>query len=294
MDNRRTQTELQNLLNELIYDYYPSNQSDRNFIYRRNSYENDSMLQVIRELMQSHSENMREYATNMRTSLQIMEIMLRHQERQQPSTTPRTQAQSRTNSRRQTAPQYDPRWWSPQTNSRAAQLYSYVLYPFRDLSGNAIPQFQDVVIHATQEQIDVATRTYNYNSRQNPINARCPISLENFEDGDQVREIVQCGHLFCEESFQNWFRSNVRCPVCRYDIRGITTSVPDPSGIQQPINIEDEINNITSNMISGLTRNISNIINNYVNNDSENDLNLTYTFDIPIIYNDISGNHREI
>ena len=31
--------------------------------------------------------------------------------------------------------------------------------------------------------------------------------------------ILYCGHLFSPNELANWFQSNVRCPICRYDIR---------------------------------------------------------------------------
>jgi len=34
-----------------------------------------------------------------------------------------------------------------------------------------------------------------------------------------VSQIIPCGHIFCEDSFDEWFQSSVRCPVCRYDKR---------------------------------------------------------------------------
>ena len=32
-------------------------------------------------------------------------------------------------------------------------------------------------------------------------------------------QIRHCGHTFQEHAIMNWFQSNTRCPVCRYDIR---------------------------------------------------------------------------
>jgi len=43
--------------------------------------------------------------------------------------------------------------------------------------------------------------------------------LERFNPTDQVRQINHCGHIFLPNEFNEWFQTNVRCPVCRYDIR---------------------------------------------------------------------------
>ena len=58
----------------------------------------------------------------------------------------------------------------------------------------------------------------------------CPISLEHFNENDLVRQLLHCGHLFHQPQFEEWFNSNTRCPVCRYDIRtnNTLTTVAEP------------------------------------------------------------------
>ena len=61
----------------------------------------------------------------------------------------------------------------------------------------------------------------------------CPISLEHFNENDIVRQLLHCGHLFHQPQFEEWFNSNTRCPVCRYDIRtnntpSTVTTVAEP------------------------------------------------------------------
>ena len=34
-----------------------------------------------------------------------------------------------------------------------------------------------------------------------------------------MRRIHHCNHIFGTTAFDNWFERNVRCPVCRFDIR---------------------------------------------------------------------------
>jgi hypothetical protein len=78
---------------------------------------------------------------------------------------------------------------------------------------------QPVEVYPTQSQIESATRRVRYCDISRPINAQCPISMEDFNDSDMVTVIRPCGHIFQTEHILNWFRSNCRCPVCRYDIR---------------------------------------------------------------------------
>jgi hypothetical protein len=79
--------------------------------------------------------------------------------------------------------------------------------------------FQPIEIYPTQSQIETATRRVRYSDILTPVNRSCPISLENFNDSDMVTLIRFCGHIFNSEQLNTWFRSNCRCPVCRYDIR---------------------------------------------------------------------------
>ena len=76
-----------------------------------------------------------------------------------------------------------------------------------------------VIVRPTTEQIQHASRIIRYGDIDNPLSETCPISLDEFNDDDQVRQLLPCGHIFHQNQFQEWFNGNVRCPVCRYDIR---------------------------------------------------------------------------
>jgi hypothetical protein len=71
------------------------------------------------------------------------------------------------------------------------------------------------------------------------INHRCPITLEEFQENDNIRRIRHCGHCFNEESIQHWFRNNVRCPVCRLDIRDISENIIERVEVNTNRNNED-------------------------------------------------------
>ena len=87
-----------------------------------------------------------------------------------------------------------------------------------------LQQFLDPIeIFPTQTQIENATRVALYRDIVNPNNQSCPISLVPFNDDDRVSLIRYCGHIFHTEELLHWFRSNCRCPVCRYDIRNYNT-----------------------------------------------------------------------
>ena len=92
-------------------------------------------------------------------------------------------------------------------------------FPVPNFLSQPSSEFEDVVIRPTDIQINRALESFIYENTMNLINTRCPITLEEFNEGDNVRRIKHCGHTFRRDSINNWFRSSVRCPVCRYDIR---------------------------------------------------------------------------
>jgi len=75
----------------------------------------------------------------------------------------------------------------------------------------------------TAEEISQATRIIRYSEIENPMNDRCPISHEVFQDNDIVSQIVFCSHIFKSEDINTWFQRNSHCPVCRHNI--ITTNL---------------------------------------------------------------------
>ena len=83
---------------------------------------------------------------------------------------------------------------------------------------------EPIEVFPTTYQVERATRQIRYGDLENPLNSSCPISLERFDNDDTVTIIRHCNHIFNTDEINNWFRSNCRCPVCRYDIRDFTTN----------------------------------------------------------------------
>jgi len=88
----------------------------------------------------------------------------------------------------------------------------------------------NATIYPTIIQILSSTERFLYRSRTpdtetNVTHTRCPITLEDFEEGEELCKIIHCGHTFKWISLQGWFSRNAHCPVCRYDIRTYVPSV---------------------------------------------------------------------
>ena len=72
----------------------------------------------------------------------------------------------------------------------------------------------------TITQIYQATEVFVYNDENasRVTDTRCPITLDDFEHGEELCEIRHCHHIFKWTSLQRWFSQNTHCPVCRHNI----------------------------------------------------------------------------
>jgi hypothetical protein len=125
-----------------------------------------------------------------------------------------------------------------------------------------------IVIHPTQAHIEAATRNMVFSDIINPINTSCPISLERFNNDDNVLIIRHCGHIFNNIGLTSWFASNCRCPVCRYDIRDYSSNINldntmNTMNTTNTLPNTEPLNSPRSNLITTLA---DTFINNYLGN----------------------------
>jgi hypothetical protein len=118
---------------------------------------------------------------------------------------------------------------------------------------------ENVVVRPNNTQIRNATQILEYS--RHFTQRQCPITLAAFEIGQEIRRINYCGHIFDNDALIEWFERNVRCPVCRHDIRDREMSRSQ----SQPQNNQDN----SGNHINPSPSNIPNIID--YNSDSEDD-----------------------
>lgn len=282
---------------------------------------------ILYALMSEYNLNIHEYNTNMRLFLNHLDRVHdrepRHnsREREPYVRTPyvddmRNNARERTHARSRYTPTNTT---TRPTNTRpyaTSHLLSYVLYP------NNQSLFSDVIVHPTENEILNATELINYNDAGEYNNNTCPITLEEFNHGERICQIKQCGHIFREEALRNWFRRNVRCPVCRYDIRNYintnrnvdisnndlsgntrtnilgtqyhTNDNEDSENDDEIIETPDDAPNMPP-IPDTLTQNLTNILVDYINNHigpNMGDISggFTHTFELPVFYySDNSG-----
>lgn len=293
-------------------------------------------LYTLRDVLNGYNNNIREYQDNIQTSLQIMRsiqsdisYMLRGNSEPVDNTTQTNgrgrnrapmqppvrqttaernslNAHTRNNVPIRNAPERSTPMQDATIRNNSNHLLSYLLYPTTTVRTNTRPNttfLQNVVVSPTEEQINNATQVIQYYPGLNLLNNECPITLEEFVDGEQIRQIHHCKHSFKETAIQNWFRSNVRCPVCRYDIRdyvqgdasnNVTPTVPvepiersvtaEPTNQTRSSSTVDDLYDLFSSDIQAA---VSRLLNtNDISSTTDASNNLVYRFEFPVVYNE--------
>jgi len=208
--------------------------------------EDQAMIDLLRNVMEDYNDNIRNF---LRITAEL--VSSRPRPRQNPFRQRGPVVQE---------PQAPP---LPQT-----PIYTYYYYPMDTARLRSPVQtqtpFQDVVVRPTPQQIVNATDMITFQSNQVWTNTTCPITLEPFQDGEMVCQILHCRHIFREPAIRSWFRGNVRCPVCRYDIRGYVRPIEPPT-MEQP-----QENNHNHDMMEDFSRSISAILQNAMQDTSGN------------------------
>jgi hypothetical protein len=163
----------------------------------QNAQDRTLLIYTIRDIMLDYNQNFHEYQENTRRFIQLIGDI---------NTPPVEQRYSMPSARQ--AP--------PPPPQRESTLFSTIRAFLPNLQAT---RFSDVIVSPSTRDIRNATRSVIYSVNAQFNNTRCPITLEDFIEQEIVTQIRHCGHCFKPSAIQNWFRTNVRCPVCRFDIR---------------------------------------------------------------------------
>jgi hypothetical protein len=90
---------------------------------------------------------------------------------------------------------------------------------FLEQNVEVVPTEQDIACASTLEQPTAA------------LEDNCAICQDSMREGEQLRRLNHCQHVFHKLCIDSWFRTNVRCPACRHDIRhtaSTTSHAPPP------------------------------------------------------------------
>jgi len=70
----------------------------------------------------------------------------------------------------------------------------------------------------TPAQIDSVVRQRTYRVSELPENRVCPISLDDFVEGESILELRECRHVFKPAELRRWLERHDCCPVCRRNV----------------------------------------------------------------------------
>ena len=101
------------------------------------------------------------------------------------------------------------------------------------LHNTTIPNLSDpVIVRPSAEEVDHNTTIEIMDSEEEI----CAICQDRMEPGSEVRCLNACDHRFHIGCIDTWFQGNVRCPVCRHDVREPVEQYPLPDS---PLSLPD-------------------------------------------------------
>ena len=294
---------------------------------------NDHDILNLNNLIVSYNENMRMYNQHMMSMVEIYMLLMRSGQNanvggRNPSTGRSRRSGVYNHGMSNIGQQNLGSVPSRTTNTRSP--YRHLYRNWTTPMGNTYTNFfENVIVRPTAEQIQCAMEEITFSNGQSQvINNTCPITLEDFAEGDRICRIKHCGHAFKYRELSRWFNMNVHCPVCRYDIRdyvaqtdisnnnpvdGTNTNhlyqhpdrnddddreyddLPDLISFSNESINENENENGESGILNRenaatIANSVSNLIQNYLTNLSNDYTEYTMTFDIPTFMMDLSFN----
>lgn len=181
----------------------PQNAANRAQRTLHTQYSNTHIVDVTHHLYLNYQENMRLYQHN-------MSLMLRHlQTVNRSQTTTNSVGSTRQRQRTRIPPLF--------SNGNENLSFEIQTFPFYGV----FPSSSGEPLHSipTIQQFTNAIETCTYTEEEFSSTRTCSITLDDFQEQEQIYRIKHCRHVFKIPALQNWFSRNSHCPVCRYDIR---------------------------------------------------------------------------
>jgi hypothetical protein len=91
----------------------------------------------------------------------------------------------------------------------------------------AVAAMEPVIVIPTAAQIDAGTTLEILDAEEEV----CAICQDAMHAAEEVRAINACDHRFHRTCIDTWFQRNVRCPVCRHDIREPAAEESEEDGV---------------------------------------------------------------
>ena len=230
--------ELMHLYHSNVFEYNRTTQTIINEISSNQS-RSAREIREISNISHAFNQNMQEYHNITDNCLDLLRDMYFSQNSHNRYTNRDTN--TNVNSRTNINPVFNS---IPQTNTTTTispprTLFSYTLFPYVGTGTGTQAtgrQRTDETVLLTAQQTRDSTEEYTYSSglpsvvqsnmREPPYSSDpiqtivpvCPISLEDFQEGDSITRIRECLHEFKTPHLSRWFLRSSRCPVCRWNL----------------------------------------------------------------------------
>jgi hypothetical protein len=218
----------QNQPSRRTQENYQTQENTRNSGYG-NTYNDHIRRQqhLISDLLEDYNHHMNNYARNIEKIVDLFTLLQHNLDNQlaenirmanvthpntQPNSIPNTRTRARPNIvyNNQNEINNNRNNNNRNNNNRNTQNLGYPIQ-FEWFMRNPRPNLSFAQIQASTEDI-----LYNTSMDE----TRCPITLEDFTEGERLMKIKHCGHYFKRSNLMNWLRRDRNtCPVCRYDLR---------------------------------------------------------------------------
>ena len=156
-------------------------------------------------------------------------------------------------------------------SANSGQIWNtQIPFPTRNMNQFQFENLQPVVVRPTPIQLLRAVEYTTYRASEISQEAD-PVDQNDFVEGEYIVQIRECGHCFRPQNFDTWFQSNVRCPLCRLDIRESTNenneNVDSSSNDTNVNENQPPTNTVTSNTDtqSALSVTEQQLMNNLIN-----------------------------
>ena len=165
------------------------------------------------DYIHEHLEHVNRYHTNVDRTIRLIEMMFDSLILQ--SVTPRqpvaTHASTPPIPTRASSSSFSSRF--SRSDNAIAQLLTQLL-----IADSGIIEVQPRA-GLTDDEINRYTELKEYHSANNMTEPRCPITYDDFVEGEQVRCIQFCRHYFKDRPLLEWLHRYSICPVCRHNLR---------------------------------------------------------------------------
>lgn len=200
----------------------------------------------LENIMYDYNHNIQDYNEGMMQSMTLLRDLYR---------VPRTQEEP-----------------SAPTHSRRRPVSAIITYTLSQMQGTAASP--STVAPLTPEDIQTATEEYVYHRPAvwtpvpppEPISSVtpepvpiteipvCPIGLDEFQEGESILRILQCGHQFKTAALQRWLHRSDQCPVCRCSLRPPPDAEREREGDEEVTINDISLNSFLRDFISTMDR----------------------------------------